>query len=81
MLEQYDLLKNLVIGEFLWKVLLEAEKRNFGQRSKYSLYIPFCSCRYDDEKKEWCGMLKEIRYASGASCLSVGLNLFKLSKL
>lgn len=44
-------------------------------------YIPFCSYRYDDEKKEWCGMLKEIRYASGASCLSVGLNLFKLSKL
>uniref|UniRef100_A0A8D0L894 Kelch like family member 41 n=1 Tax=Sphenodon punctatus TaxID=8508 RepID=A0A8D0L894_SPHPU len=37
--------------------------------------------KYEEEKKEWSGMLKEIRYASGASCLSTCLNLFKLSKL
>ncbi|XP_036041397.1 kelch-like protein 41 [Onychomys torridus] len=37
--------------------------------------------KYEDDKKEWAGMLKEIRYASGASCLATRLNLFKLSKL
>lgn len=41
----------------------------------------FLSIRYEDDKKEWAGMLKEIRYASGASCLATRLNLFKLSKL
>ncbi|XP_031816361.1 Bardet-Biedl syndrome 5 protein isoform X2 [Sarcophilus harrisii] len=37
--------------------------------------------KYEDDKKEWTGMLKEIRYASGASCLATRFNLFKLSKL
>ncbi|XP_023600969.1 kelch-like protein 41 isoform X4 [Myotis lucifugus] len=37
--------------------------------------------KYEDDKKEWAGMLKEIRYASGASCLATRLNLFKVSKL
>ncbi|KAJ1188280.1 hypothetical protein NDU88_005042 [Pleurodeles waltl] len=37
--------------------------------------------KYEEDKKEWSGMLKEIRYASGASCLSTRLNLFKLTKL
>ena len=41
----------------------------------------FLSIRYEDDKKEWAGMLKDIRYASGASCLATRLNLFKLSKL
>lgn len=44
-------------------------------------YFSFFSIRYEDDKKEWAGMLKEIRYASGASCLATRLNLFKLSKL
>lgn len=50
-----------------------------------SLKVAYClffsSIRYEDDKKEWAGMLKEIRYASGASCLATRLNLFKLSKL
>ncbi|XP_069472262.1 kelch-like protein 41 [Ambystoma mexicanum] len=37
--------------------------------------------KYEEDKKEWSGMLKEIRYASGASCLATRLNLFKLTKL
>ncbi|KAM4698806.1 kelch-like protein 41 [Rhinophrynus dorsalis] len=37
--------------------------------------------KFEDDKKEWSGMLKEIRYASGASCLDIRLNLFKLTKL
>nr|XP_033800236.1 kelch-like protein 41 [Geotrypetes seraphini] len=37
--------------------------------------------KFEDDKKEWSGMLKEIRYASGASCLASRFNLFKLTKL
>ncbi|NP_001082404.1 kelch like family member 41 L homeolog [Xenopus laevis] len=37
--------------------------------------------KYEDDKKEWSGMLKELRYASGATCLDMRLNLFKLTKL
>ncbi|XP_063789780.1 kelch-like protein 41 [Pseudophryne corroboree] len=37
--------------------------------------------KFEDDKKEWSGMLKEIRYASGATCLESRLNLFKLTKL
>ncbi|KAM4626410.1 kelch-like protein 41 [Discoglossus pictus] len=37
--------------------------------------------KFEDDKNEWSGMLKEIRYASGASCLDTRLNLFKLTKL
>ncbi|XP_066431999.1 kelch-like protein 41 [Eleutherodactylus coqui] len=37
--------------------------------------------KFEDDKKEWSGMLKEIQYASGATCLDSRLNLFKLTKL
>ncbi|MEE6489530.1 hypothetical protein FKM82_015605 [Ascaphus truei] len=37
--------------------------------------------KFEDDTKEWSGMLKEIRYASGASCLPTRHNLFKLTKL
>uniref|UniRef100_UPI00398F3F4E kelch-like protein 41a n=1 Tax=Pristiophorus japonicus TaxID=55135 RepID=UPI00398F3F4E len=37
--------------------------------------------KYEDDKKEWCGMLKEINYAAGATCLAVRLNMFRLTKL
>ncbi|KAG8432409.1 hypothetical protein GDO86_016888 [Hymenochirus boettgeri] len=36
--------------------------------------------KFEDDK-EWSGMLKELRYASGATCLEMRLNLFKLTKL
>ncbi|XP_078461811.1 kelch-like protein 41 [Lampetra planeri] len=37
--------------------------------------------KYDEEKKEWVGLLREIRYAAGASCQSVKLNVLKMAKL
>ncbi|GCB66890.1 hypothetical protein scyTo_0007958 [Scyliorhinus torazame] len=37
--------------------------------------------KYEDDKKEWCGMVKEINYAAGATCLAVRLNIFRLTKL
>uniref|UniRef100_A0A8C5WNS8 Kelch like family member 41 n=1 Tax=Laticauda laticaudata TaxID=8630 RepID=A0A8C5WNS8_LATLA len=60
------------IGGF---AMIQLESKEFAPNEVNDIW------KYDDEKKEWCGMLKEIRYASGASCLSIGLNLFKLSKL
>ncbi|KAK9410702.1 kelch-like 41 [Crotalus adamanteus] len=60
------------IGGF---AMVQLESKEFAPNEVNDIW------KYDDEKKEWCGMLKEIRYASGASCLSIGLNMFKLSKL
>ncbi|XP_062908260.1 kelch-like protein 41a [Mobula hypostoma] len=37
--------------------------------------------KYEDEKKEWSGMLKEINYGAGATCLPARLNMFRLTKL
>lgn len=56
-------------------------KETYKLLSLKAAYCFFFPIRYEDDKKEWAGMLKEIRYASGASCLATRLNLFKLSKL
>lgn len=40
-----------------------------------------CLARYEDDKKQWTGMIKEMRYAAGASCLSMRLNAAKMPKL
>uniref|UniRef100_A0A3B5A0B1 Kelch like family member 41 n=1 Tax=Stegastes partitus TaxID=144197 RepID=A0A3B5A0B1_9TELE len=37
--------------------------------------------QYEDEKKEWTGMIREMRYAAGASCVSMRLNAAKMPKL
>ncbi|XP_072432437.1 kelch-like protein 40b isoform X2 [Chiloscyllium punctatum] len=37
--------------------------------------------KYDDDKKEWFGILREIPYASTATFLSVRLNILRMSKL
>ncbi|KAK6485092.1 kelch-like protein 41 [Huso huso] len=37
--------------------------------------------KFEEDKKEWAGILRELPYASGASCLSTRLNMFKLTKL
>ncbi|KAM7407475.1 hypothetical protein PAMA_003280 [Pampus argenteus] len=36
---------------------------------------------YEDDKKQWTGMIKEMRYAAGASCVSMRLNAAKMPKL
>lgn len=40
-----------------------------------------CLARYEDDKKQWTGMIKEMRYAAGASCLSMHLNAARMPKL
>ncbi|MGH0147968.1 UNVERIFIED_CONTAM: hypothetical protein FKN15_040969 [Acipenser sinensis] len=37
--------------------------------------------KFEEDKKEWAGILRELPYASGASTLSTRLNMFKLTKL
>uniref|UniRef100_A0A8D1P5L8 Kelch-like protein 41 n=2 Tax=Sus scrofa TaxID=9823 RepID=A0A8D1P5L8_PIG len=60
------------IGGF---AMIQLESKEFAPTEVNDIW------KYEDDKKEWAGMLKEIRYASGASCLATRLNLFKLSKL
>ncbi|CAJ1079351.1 kelch-like protein 41a [Xyrichtys novacula] len=37
--------------------------------------------QYEDDKKQWSGMIREMRYAAGASCVSMRLNAAKMPKL
>ncbi|KAM9766448.1 kelch-like protein 41b [Menidia menidia] len=37
--------------------------------------------QYEDEKKQWSGMLREMRYAAGSSCVAVRLNAARMPKL
>ncbi|GAA6074504.1 kelch-like protein 41b, partial [Tachysurus ichikawai] len=36
---------------------------------------------YEEDKKQWSGLLREMRYASGASCVSMRLNVARMPKL
>ncbi|XP_046902891.1 kelch-like protein 41a [Hypomesus transpacificus] len=37
--------------------------------------------QYEEDTKQWTGMLKEMRYAAGASCVTIRLNAAKMPKL
>lgn len=37
--------------------------------------------RYDESERKWNGILREIRYASGATVLGVRLNTLRLTKM
>lgn len=37
--------------------------------------------QYEDDKKQWSGMLREMRYAAGSSCVSMSLNAARMPKL
>ncbi|KAF7670009.1 hypothetical protein LDENG_00090190 [Lucifuga dentata] len=37
--------------------------------------------QYEDDKKQWSGMLREMRYAAGSSCVSLRLNAARMPKL
>ncbi|KAK5860971.1 hypothetical protein PBY51_022404 [Eleginops maclovinus] len=36
---------------------------------------------YEEDKKQWTGMIREMRYAAGASCVSMRLNAARMPKL
>nr|XP_020451997.1 kelch-like protein 41 [Monopterus albus] len=37
--------------------------------------------QYEDDKKQWTGMIREMRYAAGASCVSMRLNTARMPTL
>ncbi|TRY92803.1 hypothetical protein DNTS_024871 [Danionella cerebrum] len=37
--------------------------------------------QFEEDKKQWAGMIREMRYAAGASCVSMRLNTAKMPKL
>ncbi|XP_016107797.1 kelch-like protein 41a [Sinocyclocheilus grahami] len=37
--------------------------------------------QFEEDKKQWTGMIREMRYAAGASCVSMRLNTAKMPKL
>lgn len=37
--------------------------------------------RYEEDKKQWTGMIREMRYAAGASVVSMCLNAARMPKL
>ncbi|XP_069577170.1 LOW QUALITY PROTEIN: kelch-like protein 41b [Brachyistius frenatus] len=37
--------------------------------------------QYEEDKKQWGGMLREMRYAAGSSCVSLRLNAARMPKL
>lgn len=37
--------------------------------------------QYEEDKKQWSGMLREMRYAAGSSCVSMRLNAARMPKL
>ncbi|TNN64416.1 Kelch-like protein 41b [Liparis tanakae] len=37
--------------------------------------------QYEDDKKEWTGIIREMRYAAGASCVTMRLNAARMPKL
>ncbi|XP_061083203.1 kelch-like protein 41b [Conger conger] len=37
--------------------------------------------QYEEENQQWAGMLREMRFASGSSCLNMHLNTLKMPKL
>ena len=42
---------------------------------------PLGLIRFEDDKKQWSGMLREMRYAAGSSCVSMRLNAARMPKL
>ncbi|XP_043931424.1 kelch-like protein 41 [Protopterus annectens] len=71
---------NLVsVGGSLYAIggfaLVKLENNEFGPSETTDVW------KYEEDKKEWIGMLREINYASGATAVLSRLNLFKMTKL
>ncbi|KAM8856914.1 kelch-like protein 41a [Synchiropus picturatus] len=60
------------IGGF---AMVEDENKECSPREVIDIW------QYDEEKKQWTGMIREMRYAAGASCASMRLNAAKMPRL
>lgn len=67
---------------FFPKVLLNIIEYKIFPFAHYSLNVFFsCVLRYEEDKKQWVGVIREMRYAASASCMSMRLNAAKMPKL
>ncbi|XP_056435618.1 kelch-like protein 41a [Gadus chalcogrammus] len=55
--------------------LVELENKECGPSEITDIW------QYDEDKKEWTGMIKDMRYAAGASCVAMRLNAARMPKL
>uniref|UniRef100_A0A8C2DG96 Kelch-like family member 41a n=1 Tax=Cyprinus carpio TaxID=7962 RepID=A0A8C2DG96_CYPCA len=70
--------KIIVVGGVNEEGLLSSsEAYDFGTNK----YLKLASDQYEEDKKQWTGMIREMRYAAGASCVSMRLNAAKMPKL
>ncbi|XP_056315348.1 kelch-like protein 41b [Danio aesculapii] len=60
------------IGGF---AIVELEDKNIGPSEITDIW------QYEEDKKTWSGMLREMRYASGSSCVGMRLNAARMPKL
>uniref|UniRef100_A0A672PED8 Kelch-like protein 41b n=1 Tax=Sinocyclocheilus grahami TaxID=75366 RepID=A0A672PED8_SINGR len=60
------------IGGF---AIVELEDKNIGPSEITDVW------QYEEDKKTWSGMLREMRYASGSSCVGMRLNAARMPKL
>ncbi|XP_017571023.1 kelch-like protein 41b [Pygocentrus nattereri] len=64
--------KLYAVGGF---AIMELENKEFGPSEITDVW------QYDDGKKQWSGMLRDLPYASGASCVAMRLNAARMPKL
>lgn len=55
--------------------IVELEDKNIGPSEITDIW------QYEEDKKAWSGMLREMRYASGSSCVGMRLNAARMPKL
>ncbi|XP_026999160.1 kelch-like protein 41b [Tachysurus fulvidraco] len=55
--------------------IVELENKEVGPSEMTDVW------QYEEDKKQWSGLLREMRYASGASCVSMRLNVARMPKL
>ncbi|KAK3557527.1 hypothetical protein QTP70_028490 [Hemibagrus guttatus] len=55
--------------------IVELENKEVGPSEMTDVW------QYEEDKKQWSGMLREMRYASGASCVAMRLNVARMPKL
>lgn len=55
--------------------IMELENKEIGPSEITDVW------QYEEDKKEWSGMLREMRYAAGSSCASMRLNAARMPKL
>lgn len=65
-----------VIDIWQYVIFVSAQFTSFAAVTQF-----FVFSRFEEDKKQWTGMIREMRYATGASCVSMHLNTARMPKL